>query len=96
MAVYTVLTQRVWPEGAELVRREFPNQQSYQVTEQIWFVRDKLTPQQVAEKLGVKFEDGAGGLGNLIVLRVAGSYWGRAPADLWDWLQAAIEADGNG
>jgi hypothetical protein len=94
MAVYTVFSQRAWPEGSGIVSREYPPPLSFQAADQIWFVRDTGTPREVGLKLGINPE--GGGVNNLIITRVAGSYWGRAPSDLWDWLKTAIEAESNG
>ena len=54
-----------------------------------WFISASGTPREIAQKLGIGAE-GEGGIGSAVVISI-NSYWGRANAELWPWLQARIE-----
>jgi hypothetical protein len=48
-----------------------------------WFVVDKLTSKEVAEKLGIP----DGQTADAVVVATSG-YWGRAQNQVWEWLSS--------
>lgn len=57
-----------------------------------WIVSDRASAEEVSNKL--KVSDGENGLA--MVLKID-AYFGRAPKDVWDWMQSKWEApDGKG
>ena len=54
-----------------------------------WLVSDKGTAKEVSDKIGITAEGSP--VGSAIVFSM-GSYFGRASADIWDWIKAKTEA----
>jgi hypothetical protein len=97
MPTYSVITlapdQRVTDAINVLYAGNF-----YHWSDRVSFVTASETAQQVAEKLGVKPKaDGSAqddGVTNIVVLKLAPSYWGFSTQEFWDWLQLSLQRNG--
>ena len=84
MAVFAVIQpQTPFNPSLEGKIKTYPH---LKVREGFWFVEAKTTAQDVSEQLGIS----SGETGAAIILKVS-SYYGRAPTDVWDWIQAHWE-----
>ena len=87
MAVYFVALQ----EGATSVEERLRELASgsaeyYKVSPTEFLVSLDGTTKEVSDKLGITVEDKAVG----IVVAIS-NYYGRAPADVWEWLKREME-----
>lgn len=65
---------------------KYPNDH-LKVSDGQWLLSARGTAREVAEYLGFINQGTTSG----IVISM-GSYWGRAPTDIWDWIKAKAEA----
>lgn len=91
MALYVVF-RVVTPEPvAAAIQREFPAPDSMSLGNNEWLISTPLPAADLADKIGIGKNSSPAYNG--IVFRM-GSYYGRAPTDVWDWIKAKIEAPG--
>lgn len=69
-------------DGNEVIKRIEEQDDYHQLTDNIWFVRSTLLVKDLCNELGM----GEDNVGTGVVLRLNGSYWGRADQNTWDWL----------
>lgn len=75
---------------AAAITRHYPTDHR-QLAEGQWLVVDKGTAKEVADKLGITTGEAGGGL----VVSVSG-YFGRKPADLWEWMKVKMAQTTSG
>jgi len=63
----------------------------FQLAEGQWLVVDNGTAKEVSDKLGIT----SGERGGALVIAMAG-YFGRKPANLWEWIMAKSVQAANG
>ncbi|MCK1706135.1 hypothetical protein IVA86_33220 [Bradyrhizobium sp. 146] len=94
MPIFVLLPQNEAAQGQlrAAVLREFPDAHK-PIANQNWLVAGKGTAQDISAKLGITHpkDAAAPSIGTVMVLEV-GSYYGRAPSDIWDWVKAKWEA----
>jgi hypothetical protein len=88
MAIFAILPTRASPALEAEIRRVFPDD-SLQVANGDWLISYPGTAVKLSEALGVT--DGKNG--SAIILQIS-SYYGRAPANIWDWIKAKLESHG--
>ncbi len=74
----------------ERLKEHYPHQHTETNREAFFVATVGETSQQVGEKLGF----GADNLSSGIVVPVT-AYWGRANPNLWEWIQAKMDANGK-
>jgi hypothetical protein len=65
---------------------------SYDLGNNEWLISAKGTPKSVSDSLGITSHPDT--IGPAIVFRVEG-YFGRASADIWEWIKSKSEATDN-
>jgi hypothetical protein len=86
MAVFMVLPRAPTPKLDAAIQASFPDD-SFQLSGNQWMVSFRGTAVALSEKLGIT--DGANGSA---VIAQIGSYYGRAPRDVWDWIKQKLES----
>ena len=84
--IFAILTPKEDAHIQGRVKSSFPNH--YQYRPDLFLVRTEapfLLAKDVAKELGI--EEGRSG----VVLKLNRGYWGRASADLWEWLADSAE-----
>ena len=56
-----------------------------QLASNVWLLRSEELVKDLSERLGVGEDPVSSG----VVFRLNGTYWGRANANVWDWLSRA-------
>lgn len=95
MAAFIVATVNPDPRVDAAIAQEFPGR-SYRFSDRVSFVEAKGSAADVAGRLGVKTRvEGQpfDGVTNIVVNKLAPSYYGFYGKDLWDWLQGALERE---
>jgi hypothetical protein len=85
MAVFAILILRPSPVLEAEIQRIFPDD-SIKLSNDDWLVSYSGSVIKLSEELGVT--DGKNGAA--VILRV-GSYYGRAPTNIWDWIKEKLE-----
>lgn len=62
------------------IKQHFPDH--LELEHNIWFVRSPLLVRDLANAVGLGDDE----IGSGVVLRLNGTYWGRADQNTWDWL----------
>src|SRR4051794_5085024 len=97
MPIFVLLPQNEIAKAAlpAAVARAYPDANK-SLANHNWLVAGKGTAQDVSANLGVTSKDDPSfaSVGTVMVLEVA-SYYGRASADIWDWVKAKWEATGG-
>ena len=92
MTIFAILMPRPQPALAEKLESVFKTD-TLKVTETQWLVSDIGTAQEISAKLGI-YDPGNPTMppvGEAIVFTTSG-YFGRAPANIWEWLKVKLEA----
>ncbi|GAA0568450.1 hypothetical protein [Caenispirillum bisanense] len=61
------------------------------LTADSWLVADDCTAKELSDKLGIT----SGKSGSAVVTKI-GSYYGRAPTNIWDWVKTKWESHSDG
>lgn len=72
------------------VAEQFPSDH-LELTPSNWLVAGRGTAEEVSAKLGLN----AGDTNSTIVLAMS-DYYGRAPVNIWSWIEAKLEAPAHG
>jgi hypothetical protein len=91
MTIFAILMPRPQPALAEKLVLVFKTD-TLKVTETQWLVSDIGTTQEISAKLGI-YDPGSPTLspvGEAIVFATSG-YFGRAPANIWEWIKVKLE-----
>jgi hypothetical protein len=88
MAVFAVLARSPNPKLDAVVKLLFP-EDSIQLSSDQWLVSFSGTVIALSDKLGITGEGGA--TGSAVVVQI-GSYYGRAPQVVWDWIKTKLES----
>lgn len=96
MTIFAIMLPGPQPQVAEAIRRLFPLDH-YTISETQFLVSASGTAIDVSAKLGVydPKQPSAPSNGNAVVFATS-SYFGRAPATVWDWLKAKLESTPGG
>lgn len=82
MPIYAVIATKGHKTIEAAIEAKFPGK-FYALKDDTWFVAsDGGTTAKIADELGIR--DGRTGSGLVVPIR---NYSGRAPADLWEWLE---------
>jgi len=90
MTIFAILLPRMQPDLEAKIKSEFESN-ALKVTDTQWIVSTTGTAQEVSAKLGIY--DPAHPeviIGQGIVFATSG-YFGRAPANVWEWIKAKLE-----
>lgn len=70
------------PPPAAMVEKveSLPDQK--QLADNVWLIRSSMLVKELSAYLGMGEEP----IGSGVVFRLNGTYWGRADANIWDWL----------
>ncbi len=91
MSLFAVLLPKENPELITAIKEKFSD--NYQITSAQWIVSAKGTAQQISDALGISAKEHPTRLA--VIFAIAG-YWGRANADLWEWIKVQMEKEHNG
>jgi hypothetical protein len=96
MAIFAVLLPIPQPALAQAITSAFPNDH-LRINDTQWLISATGTTIEVSSKLGIydAKEPERPVVGNAIVLAVS-SYFGRAPATIWEWIKTKLEASSGG
>ena len=85
--IFTVIVTREAAPGAlkQLLDTRFSGDHIL-VTKDTWLVSGKGPAQNMSDQLGISDGSVANG-----VVASMGSYFGRAPSNIWDWIKAKLE-----
>ncbi len=87
MPVFVVIPDLEKQQTEARIRERFTNQ-SYRLPQGEWLVAFNGTTKELSDLLGIsQGENGA----SAFVVAIAG-YYGRAPSDIWEWLNARVNA----
>lgn len=90
MSVFIIVSKTDNAELGRIIQEKYP-QDYYQYSSNQWLVSSSGISKEVSDNLGISDKDK-----NLVAVVFAiSSYWGRASADVWDWLKNKLE-EGNG
>jgi hypothetical protein len=87
MAVFVVLPRAPKPQLDSIIKESFA-QDSIQLSPNQWLVSFPDTVIALSEKLGIT---GGGTTGSAVIAQI-GSYYGRAPQVVWDWIKTKLES----
>jgi hypothetical protein len=91
MTIFVVTARAHKPDLENAISQAYQDKQ-FKFSDRTWFVSDVGTSKQVSEKIGVK----KGGITGVVVMPMAGTYYGVASSTLWEWLRAAAEESDDG
>ena len=96
MTIFAVLLPNPQSRLVEAIKNTYPND-NLAVSETQWLVSDVGTAIDVCAKLKIydPKEPSTPSIGNGIVFATSG-YFGRGPANVWEWIKAKLEASPNG
>jgi len=89
MIVFSVVAVDPGPGFAQAVASAFP-QNHLQISSTVWLVAGTGTAQEISNAIGITPEFNPA-LGTGLVTTISG-YYGRAPNNIWEWIQAKLEA----
>jgi hypothetical protein len=92
MTIFAIMLPTPTPAIAEAIRRSYPLDH-LAVNETQWLISSRETAADVSNKLGITGPTSPS-TGNAIVFATS-SYFGRAPATVWDWIKVKLEASGG-
>ena len=96
MTVFAILMPEPQPELQKQIIDSFADD-LYVLSDMQWLVSSQLTIYEVSAK--IKLHDPKNlenpSLGNAVIFATS-SYYGKAPATLWDWLKSKLEAPKHG
>jgi hypothetical protein len=92
MTIFAILMPRPQPALAEKLVSVFKTD-TLQVSDTQWLVSAIGTAQEISVRLGIYNPDNptAAPVGEAIVFATSG-YFGRAPANIWEWIKVKLEA----
>jgi hypothetical protein len=92
MTIFAILMPRPQPALAAKLVSEFKTD-ALQVSDTQWLVSAIGTAQEISVRLGIYNPDSAttAPVGDAIVFATSG-YFGRAPANIWEWIKVKLEA----
>ena len=95
MTVYAILLPVPQPALAEAITAAFGD--AFFLSDTQWLVSSPLSVYEVSAKIRLYDPKNPQGesLGTAVVFATS-SYYGKAPATLWDWLKVKLEAHQNG
>ncbi|BDD93561.1 hypothetical protein PanNE5_30010 [Pandoraea sp. NE5] len=82
MAIFVVIPTRSDHKLQPVLAEHFP-EQHYKLPQGEYLIQFSGTTQELSEKLGI-----TGGENGTAVVAAISSYYGRAPADIWEWLKS--------
>ena len=88
MALFVVIARTEREKMAAKVRAVYPDEH-WTFTDNVWFVYDKITSAEVADKLELS-EGKLGGHGIVISMTV---WKGWGPGDAWEWVNSRTSRD---
>lgn len=96
MTIFAILMPAPQPTLAEAIKAAYSNDHLC-VTETQWLVSSNETVIDVTTKIGVydPKDPNKPATGNAIVMSM-GSYYGRAPSIVWDWVKSKLEPASHG
>jgi hypothetical protein len=96
MTVFAILLPSPEPRVVEAIKRVYPNDH-LTISDTQWLVSASGTVMDLSAKLGV-FDPKNPNLpptGNAVIFATS-SYFGRAQANIWEWLKAKLESPPSG
>lgn len=91
MTIFAILLPSPQPQLEEAIKQTFPKDH-LSINDTQWLISASCTVVELTARLGI-FDNEAKGAtptGSAVVLAVS-SYYGRAPAMIWDWMRAKLE-----
>jgi hypothetical protein len=92
MTIFAILMPTPQPALADAIKSVFPND-FLEISSTQWLVSTRETVQEVSSKIGVTGP--AVPKGNAVIFATS-SYFGRAPATVWDWIKVKLETTPSG
>lgn len=91
MTIFTVLLPRPQPALADKITSEFQTD-ALRISDTQWLVSGAGTAMEISKKLGIAdpVHPDLPPIGEGIVFATNG-YFGRAPANVWEWIKAKLE-----
>ena len=87
MSIFVIiLNENASPKLRERIERFYPEPESFEFSENIFFVQDNNIPQTIVERLRIRVEEDHLRTNNGAVFKLEGSYSGFTSRALWDWL----------
>jgi hypothetical protein len=92
MAIFAILMPQPQPILVEAIKSKFPRD-NLSLSETQWLISTTGTAIALTAELGMydANEPNKPSTGNAVIFAVS-SYFGRAPATVWDWLKEKLEA----
>jgi len=93
MTIFAILMPQPQPALAEEIKRLYPHDHLV-LNETQWLVSSKQTVTEVSHAIGVSSPDPDPAKHTpkgLAVIFATSSYFGRAPANVWDWIKVKLE-----
>jgi hypothetical protein len=96
MTIFAILMPIPQPRLAEAIKSKF-EKDHLAITDTQWLISATTTVTDLATTLGIydAKEPNKPATGNAVIFAVS-SYFGRAPATVWDWLKLKLEAPSSG
>jgi hypothetical protein len=95
MTIFAILMPSPQPNLAESIKATFPTDH-LELTPTQWLVSSKETVNEVSAKIGVTTPQADVAPKGLAVIFATSSYFGRAPATVWDWIKIKLESTPSG
>lgn len=96
MSTFSITTARPEPRVDEALTAHYAGN-FYRWSDNVAFVTTSETARELAAKVGVKSssegEIEQGGITDILVVKVAPSYWGFSTKEFWEWLRSSLEGD---
>ncbi|MCE9650246.1 MAG: hypothetical protein K8R18_11555 [Parvibaculum sp.] len=90
MTIFAIIAPAPLPALNNKIAGEFPND-FFKINDTQWLISATGTAQEISNKIGVT----DGQTGSAIIFATSG-YYGRAPANIWEWIKAKLEAPASG
>jgi hypothetical protein len=94
MTIFAILLPSAQPALVEAIKAAYPNNW-HELSETQWLVSSKETATEVSNKIGVSSVVPNFTPKGIAVIFATSSYFGRAPATLWDWIKVKLESSGG-
>jgi hypothetical protein len=91
MTIFTILMPSAQPSLTEAIKKHYASD-NYPLTDTQWLVSSKETAAEVSNKLGITGPPVPDTPVHIAVVFATSSYFGRAPATVWDWIKVKLES----
>ncbi len=85
MAIFAVIGTNENPQLVQSLQQFFPGEH-LKIGNGQWFISSRFGAKEISDSLGIT--DGRNGAGIVIAV---GSYFGRASAEVWDWMSSRLQ-----